>query len=83
MLPIILAAYTSQCAPSPDAYAQLIQNFREQRLTLAMQSDGTVLEVWGNPDSKTWTMLITAPNGTSCAVAAGQGLEIFPVEPNV
>ena len=35
------------------------------------RSSQTVMEVWSSPETGTFTVLVTNPNGISCVVAAG------------
>ena len=33
------------------------------------------MEVYASPETGTWTIAVTTPDGTMCLVAAGQGFE--------
>jgi len=39
--------------------------------SMALTSDGRLLEVTKSDDGATWSILITTPKGISCLVAAG------------
>lgn len=71
-----------ECIGTADAYASLTQNYGEARTATVMRPDGTVIELWTNPDTRTWSMFITLPNGLSCSVGSGQGFETFAAKPN-
>lgn len=71
-----------ECIGTADAYASLTQNYGEERLYTAMRPDGTVIEMWGNKSTGTWSMFITLPNGISCSVGSGTGFETFAAKPN-
>ena len=49
----------------------LEQKFSEQPVALGLTSDGKVLEVLASA-SGSWTMIVTAPNGLSCVLTAGE-----------
>lgn len=51
--------------------AQLERDFGEVLIAAGVASNGTILELIVSP-ARTWTMLITLPNGTSCFGAAGE-----------
>lgn len=76
-------AMAQECVGTADAYASLIDNYGEERLAMAMRPDGSVIELWGNKSTGTWSMFITLPNGLSCSVGSGQGFETFAAKPNV
>ena len=43
---------------------------------MGLASNGGVLEVLSSTSGSTWTILVTMPNGVSCMIAAGEGLEV-------
>lgn len=75
-------AMAQECIGTADAYASLTTNYGESRVVTAMRPDGTVIEMWANPDTRTWSMFITLPNGLSCSVGSGHGFETFAAKPN-
>lgn len=75
-------AMGQDCIGTPDAYASLINNYGEERISISMLPDGRIIELWGNPDTRTWSMFITLPNGLSCSVGSGEGYETFAPKPN-
>lgn len=42
---------------------------------------GAVVEIVANPATGTWTLLVTRPDGASCAVSAGEGWRPARPEP--
>lgn len=62
-----------QCTATDKAYKVLYEEFKEVRLGLGLTPDGQLLEMWANPESGTWTLLVTNPAGVSCIVASGAG----------
>ena len=63
-------AQESSCGQRADVVGYLAANYSETPVGLGLTSDGNVLEVVVSRDG-TWTMIVTMPNGVSCAVAAG------------
>jgi hypothetical protein len=60
------------CSPRPDVLAQLGTKFQEVPVSAGLANNGGLLELLSTPDGKTWTIIITMPNGVSCLVAAGE-----------
>ena len=75
-------AMGQECIGTADAYASLSKNYGEARAVTVMRPDGTVIELWTNDQTRTWSMFITLPNGLSCSVGSGTGYETFHPKPN-
>jgi hypothetical protein len=54
---------------------QLQQKYGEAPVSLGIQSNGNLLQVFASAKQGTWTILSTAPSGLSCIIAAGRGWE--------
>jgi len=65
-------AATPVCSARSDILTKLANSYHEQPASVALTSDGRLLEVLKSDDAKTWSILLTAPNGVSCLVAAGE-----------
>ena len=65
-------AATPVCSARNDILAKLAKAYHEQPSSVALTSDGHLLEVLKSDNDKTWSILLTAPNGVSCLVAAGE-----------
>jgi len=63
------------CNKRSEVMKNLSANYREAPTALGMASNGGVLEVMTSRDGKTWTVLLTKPDGTSCLVAMGNSWE--------
>lgn len=81
-------AQDAQAAPSPDDQftalpcsrydsirRQLNQDYAEEPVSLGLQSNGNLLQIFASAESGTWTIVSMAPNGTACVVAAGASWE--------
>ena len=63
------------CGPRDNFLDHLRGQYDEQPIGLGLTNGGGVIEVLTAPDGKTWTIIVTLPNGRSCVVAAGHAWE--------
>ncbi len=59
----------------------LSKKYTEAPKSLGLASDGKVLQVFATEDGENWTMVMTAPEGMSCIVAAGKYWQQVPAKP--
>lgn len=64
------------CASHEEALALLAKKYQERRIAVGVTSAGGLVEVLASADGGTWTILVTAPNGQSCIVSAGEGWQV-------
>lgn len=67
------AQQQSVCAPRDGMVAFLAERYGETAQGLGLSVEGAVVEVYASERTGTFTVLLTAPNGTSCIAAAGHG----------
>jgi hypothetical protein len=60
------------CAPRQDIAAELSVRHAEALDAAGLTAAGTVVELWTARDGRTWTIVVTAPSGQSCVIAAGE-----------
>jgi hypothetical protein len=72
VIPAAAMAAPVFCAARNEVLTKLASDFREQPASVALTSDGQLLEVLKSDSKLTWSILITSPNGVSCIVAAGE-----------
>ena len=75
-------AYAANCAARDTVIERLQSKFSEQLAAGGLQATRpiqTMVEVWASPETGTFTVLLTNPNGTSCIVAAGTDFFSQPV----
>ncbi len=70
------------CAAHDDIAKHLGAKFTETPVSLGLAGDGKLLEVFAAKDGSTWTIVVTAPSGVSCIVAAGRHWQDLPVKPD-
>ena len=68
-------AQNATCLPRDVWVQRLGEGYQETRRIVAMLSNNTVLEVFANPETGTFTILVTNVEGVSCAPAAGTNYE--------
>jgi hypothetical protein len=66
------AAQNPICGKRDSLVAQLERKYGEARQAVGLQGDNVIVEVYASPDTGTWTILFTRPNGVACAMAAGE-----------
>lgn len=61
-----------------DAVMQTLNaKFAEKTVSMGLANNGTVVEVLSSPDGS-WTIVMTAPNGLACLLAAGDYWQNLP-----
>ncbi len=58
----------------------LAAKYKEEPVATGISSKGALIEVLSTEDGNTWTILLTAPNGTTCVVDTGQAWQPKPHE---
>ena len=85
LLAALLFSTAAQSAPTCDKRAvimrQLESKYDERPVAIGIANNGGVVEVLTTPDGRTWTIVITLPNGMTCLVAAGEDWETIPQLP--
>jgi hypothetical protein len=69
------AATGPPCAPRKEVVAFLRQTVGERLVGGGLSSEGFLFEVYADYTGA-WTIIATAPTGTSCLVAQGQAWEV-------
>ena len=64
-------AQGAHCGPRDVVIGQLDTSYGEKLVGGGLQDPDAVLELWISPESGSWTILMSRPDGTSCIVAAG------------
>lgn len=70
------------CAERQDVLDFLASKYDEEPRVMALTKRGLSLEITASPDGGTWTLLLTGPDGRTCAIDSGRGITfIAPQEP--
>ncbi len=79
------AALTHSPVPSCDLRENVIEllarKYGEAPVAVGLTGTGGLIEVLTTKDGKTWTIIVTRPNGTSCMVAEGEGWRQLETKP--
>jgi len=71
-----VAAQTPRnCAPRAMVLDRLAGQYGETRQSVGLGSNNAVMEVFASPETGTWTITVTLPDGLTCLVASGQSFE--------
>lgn len=76
--PVQLAEHEPVCAERAALLASLQREYSEAPKGAGLASNGSVIELLTSSDGKTWTLLVTQPDGTSCVMAAGEAWDLLP-----
>ena len=68
------------CAPRAQVLEALTGNYAEQSVGMGLASNGGMAELFVGKDSASWTIVVTLPNGMSCAILDGEGWEKLPIK---
>src|SRR3954471_22056664 len=63
------------CYSYEEVLRQLKGAYQEAPVSLGLQADGNLLQVFSSPVTGSWTIVSTTPQGVACALAAGQHWE--------
>ncbi len=66
------------CNQRNDVLGLLAQKYQELPIAVGVTNRGGLVEVLSTGDGKTWTIIISSPDGEACMVAAGEGWRVLP-----
>lgn len=66
------------CADYAELRRQLGARYGETPVSMGVQTDGRLVQVFASARSGSWTIVTTAPSGLACILAAGRGWETLP-----
>jgi hypothetical protein len=71
---VVAPAHAQQplCGERASLVTQLERKYGEARRAVGLQGGSVMLEVFASNDTGTWTILLTRPDGVTCAMAAGE-----------
>ncbi|MFN0043203.1 MAG: hypothetical protein ACKVSF_08340 [Alphaproteobacteria bacterium] len=74
-----MAQSAQQCGERPRVLQALADRYQEVPVAMGLDANGGVVEILSNRAARTWTILVTMPNGVSCLVATGEHWESLTV----
>lgn len=66
------------CNQRDNVLGHLARKYQEVPVAIGVTNRGGLVEVLTTGDGKTWTIIISTPDGQSCLVAAGEGWRALP-----
>ena len=69
------ATAQQNCTKRPEIVRHLAQKFSESPIAIGLSVSGGVVEFLSSEEGRSWTIIITMPNGNSCLIAAGKNWE--------
>lgn len=71
------------CKERSEVLAQLSTGYKEAPTAMGLASNGALIEVLtSSEDGRTWTIIITRPDGVSCVMATGESWQNIQVAMN-
>jgi hypothetical protein len=71
----------STCGEQAHVASYLRDTFEEVPVSLGLQADGRIIQIFATETTGSWTMVSTTVNGTSCIVAMGEAWQALPSGP--
>lgn len=65
------AVAQQNCAPRTPSVQMLQNDYGESPVARGLSQGGAVFEVFANPETGSWTITVTRPDGILCLVASG------------
>ncbi|KCV81615.1 hypothetical protein ATO10_11902 [Actibacterium atlanticum] len=69
------AQQQTNCAPRATVLERLSSKYGETLQASGLGGNQSVVELFAAPQSGTWTITVTLPNGLTCLVASGESYE--------
>ena len=66
------------CAARSIALNHLSSRYAETPVAMGLTNNGAMMEILSSKSGKSWTIILTMPNGVTCLVSAGENLETIP-----
>jgi len=70
------------CANRDLVLRQLASKYEEAPVAIGLTSAGGIMELLTSDKGRTWTLIVTRPDGLACLFAAGEGWEPLPRSAN-
>ena len=71
------------CKPHAYILKVLKEKYGEHVMARAVNNKGELVEVFRNPKTKTWTVVVTILNNLSCVVGSGPKMEVPIIDDNI
>ena len=71
------------CKPHAFILKVLKEKYGEHVMARAVNNKGEIVEIFRNPKTKTWTVIVTIANNLSCVVGSGPKMEVPIIDDNI
>lgn len=79
--PALAAPPGMRCIPAEARLANLEQ-YGEQPFAVGVENGGELLlNVWINPETRSWTVVMVTPRGHWCPLSAGEAFTVLDLQP--
>lgn len=69
------SAFAQPCALRAEVLSHLENKYQEAPIAIGLTNGGGIVELLSADGGKTWTLIVTNPNGMTCLIAAGESWE--------
>jgi hypothetical protein len=66
------------CTERTDVVGHLSNEYSEEPVAMGLANNGGVIEILSSKAGKSWTIILTMPNGVACMIAAGESWVSLP-----
>jgi hypothetical protein len=66
------------CTDRSNVLSHLSTRYSETPVAMGVANNGGVIEILSSKSGKSWTIILTMPNGMTCMIAAGENWEALP-----
>ena len=77
------AAGQQLCKDRKVVVGQLSKQYAEAPVAMGLANNGGLIEILSSGAGKSWTIILTMPNGMTCMIAAGESWEALPEMPTI
>lgn len=77
------AAGQQLCTDRKVVVGQLSKQYEEAPVAMGLANNGGLIEILSTDAGKSWTIILTMPNGMTCMIAAGESWEALPEMPKI
>ncbi|TNC73031.1 hypothetical protein [Rubellimicrobium roseum] len=69
-------AQDHRCFEHEQMARHLAENWGESRQSIALDAANSMVELYASPETGTWTLTVTTPDGPTCMIASGHAFEL-------
>ncbi len=74
---LCLPAMAQTCNTRADMVERLANKYNEHTIAVGIEGRGGIVEILTSQDGRTWTMIVSYPNGCTMPVAEGENWQVI------